>query len=299
MHTSRMMGLRTKDIEGIARIQIWQPKHKSGSCSSFGEPLQNLRSREDAPGPVPSPPISELRRSSPNATSISGTVRQFPTSASVQPSTVLVLFTTWEHRKAILHLRGMYVHPSNILPINANRHKTHTVESEIRIITERCDCRSEDPTLRASCKRVVLEYKPPSRASFKIRLQTEKIDRQGEVLPSTCNLALFGLCYPDYEVQPRLSAVDVVENVQWLCLSFSSVDKRVAFTKTFAQACKIRDEDRRAFEERALAVRNRANRPNDKSCMSSGPQSNPQFSESGSTTSVITSSSDAEISGKF
>lgn len=165
------------------------------------------------------------------------------------------------------------------------------MESEIKI-AERCDCSSEDPSLSTSCKRVILEYKPPSRSKFRIRCQSEETDRHGELMPSTCNLALFGLGYPDFEAHHRLGAVDAIENVQWLCLSFSSASQRMAFTKAFVQQCETRNNHQLAFEKGATAARHRAAKPNHTASTSrNSTQAKYRSSGSGSTFSYISTSS--------
>lgn len=102
IHTSSFFGLRTKLIEGVARIQIWQPEHKL-PASFLGDPLWNAASRKDSRSAVSPTATARLGRST--TTSTIDTCQGFPTSASVQPSPVLMLFTTWEHRKSLLHLR--------------------------------------------------------------------------------------------------------------------------------------------------------------------------------------------------
>jgi hypothetical protein len=128
-----------------------------------------------------------------------------------------------------------------------------------------------------------------------MRRKTEEVDKNGDPQPSTCNLGLFGLSYPEFEAHPRFGQIEVLDNVRWLSLTFPSAEKRMAFQKSLDMACALRDHHRLGFEENATAARVRAFKPNR---AMSGNSSSPRMhrpSEAGSTfshnSSVMTSSS--------
>jgi hypothetical protein len=124
------------------------------------------------------------------------------------------------------------------------------VESGIGINPNSCNCRyTRDP-----CLQVVIEYRPPSKSSFKLSILSEN---QSTSTPQPWDLSVLGL--PRH---PRFKERVKSLKITYLALTFSTISEKESFVEAFNIISNLQNQDELDYLKAKARLTRRANQPN-------------------------------------
>jgi hypothetical protein len=124
------------------------------------------------------------------------------------------------------------------------------VDHGIKINPDSCRCRYS----RETCLQVVIEYRPPSKSSFRLGKMSETMANNNQ---QPWDLSVLG--HPRHPLHgERVKWM----NVTYLSFNFATLEEKKNFVNAFDTICRIRDRDEQDYLKGKARFARRANQPN-------------------------------------